>query len=175
LDLNLHPASVAEIGIGIICACLPAFNVLFIRWSSEYASRNSRKTNYSAEIKLSRIKTSSRGGMPSLPRTVNNPLSRSQSSYVEVRLPRDLLFLEENRESGGGRDRNSGRESGRDSGREWEGRRELKSQLSVEAMSRHTRSSEGGGLDSEAEREFRKVHDWMQRPVFPDDGIGRAA
>lgn len=141
--------------------------MLFIRWSSEYASRNSRKTNYSAEIKLSHIKTSSRsaGRLPSLPRTVNGALSRSQSSYVEVRSPRDLLFLE------GNRDRDSEREM------ELEGKRErdLRGKLNVEAMSRHTRSLEGGGSDDDMEREFRKVHEWMQRPVFPDDGIGRAA
>ena len=88
-------------------------------------------------------------------------------------------------ERGNGRGRDSGRESGREMDREMgngrgrdSGRgseRSLRSQLSVEAMSIHTRSLEGGGLDSEAMKEFRKVHEWMQRPVFPDDGIGRAA
>lgn len=34
---------------------------------------------------------------------------------------------------------------------------------------------EGGGSDIETMTEFRKVHEWMRRTVFPDDGIGRAA
>lgn len=132
----------AEVGIGIICACIPSFNVLFTRWSTEYASRNSRKTNASAEIKLSNVKTSSRG-----PKVKPNPGSTSLSSYIEVGSPRDTMFSHASQ----------------------------KSQLSVDAMSRHTRSAHGGGYDENGARDMRRVHEWIPAPYFPDDGIGRAA
>ncbi|CZR52684.1 uncharacterized protein PAC_02561 [Phialocephala subalpina] len=140
---------VAEIGIGIICACLPAFSILFTRYTTERASRNnSRKAGYSDEVKLSRLNTSQRG-----PRVVHNPISISrslQSSYVEVRSPRDTLFSQS--------------------------QSQLKGQLSVDAMSRHIVSTEGGGgFDAVVGRDHGKVHEWMQRPHFEDDRIGRAA
>ncbi|KUJ13393.1 uncharacterized protein LY89DRAFT_785111 [Mollisia scopiformis] len=135
---------VAEIGIGIICACIPAFNVLFTRWKTEYGSRNSRKTEFSAEVKLSRLRSSNRGI-----RVVTNPLSRSQSSYIEVGSPRDTLFSQS--------------------------QKTLKSQLSVDAMNRHTISVEGGGYDNNGVREFQRVHEWMQRPYVSDSEVGRAA
>ena len=82
------------------------------------------------------------------------------ASYIEMRSPRDVLFAD--LERGTGRDERGSKRS-------------LKSQLSVEAMSLHAISIEGGGLDDGEGKGVRKVHEWMQRPVFPDDGIGRAA
>lgn len=137
---------VAEIGIGIICACLPAFSILFTRYTSERASRNnSRKAGYSEEVELSRLKNSNRG-----PRVMQNPISRSlQSSYVEVRSPRDTFFSES--------------------------QKALKSQLSVDALNRHAIGAEReGGFDIVATTDHRKVHEWMQRPHSEGREIGRA-
>jgi len=53
--------SVAEVGIGIICACLPAFNFLFIKTRldrSKAASARANRSQYISSTKLSRMKSS---------------------------------------------------------------------------------------------------------------------
>ena len=52
--------SVAEIGIGIICACLPAFNILFTRYKSDNAGselNNIRRPRNDAKAAKGKVST----------------------------------------------------------------------------------------------------------------------
>ena len=86
--------SVAEIGIGIICACLPVFNVLF-RDTANYVSRNSQSNS---NMKLSRWRSGKRV-VRNVDGTDGGPVL-TQLSYVEVGSSQEVSSSREQEEEG---------------------------------------------------------------------------
>jgi hypothetical protein len=80
---------VAEIGIGIICACLPAFGILFNRFSSEYASQQNR---YNHNTKLDRLRIRRREVRDIEDLDVSNP---TRLSYLKVDSARSIIGEQE--------------------------------------------------------------------------------
>ncbi|KAK0118650.1 hypothetical protein ONS95_007532 [Cadophora gregata] len=59
--IRFNLLAVAEVGIGIICTCLPAFNLLFIKHRldrSKTASARANRSQYISSTKMSRLKVS---------------------------------------------------------------------------------------------------------------------
>jgi len=80
--------SVAEVGLGIICACLPSFGIFFARYSSEYASqraRYERNTNHS--------KFKDRKGFQSS--EISDGSNSTQLTYLELGSTNNILSQEE--------------------------------------------------------------------------------
>ncbi|KAH6711992.1 hypothetical protein BKA61DRAFT_691562 [Leptodontidium sp. MPI-SDFR-AT-0119] len=77
----------AEISIGIICACLPAFNIFFATESEQRSSR-SRSRYVDKSMKLSNLSVLSRSKATSIAPDGRDGMIRE--SYVEISTPQDL-------------------------------------------------------------------------------------
>ena len=79
-------SSTAELGVGIICACLPAFNIFFTA-----AERSSKARYVEKSMKLSNLS----GLTSSKPKGKNDGLGGStvRDSYVEIGTPQDIGAL----------------------------------------------------------------------------------
>jgi hypothetical protein len=72
-------------GIGLICACLPAFNILFQRYASEPNSLIPTRSQQKSDVRLSNIRRSDKARRAALG-------LNSQSIYIEVGSDKDMLF-----------------------------------------------------------------------------------
>jgi hypothetical protein len=85
--------SVAEMGIGLICACLPAFNILFQRYANDSNSVMRSSSQQRSDVRLDNIKRSDKARRAALG-------LNSQSIYVEVGSDKDALFSSAMRNKG---------------------------------------------------------------------------
>jgi hypothetical protein len=100
---------VAEVGIGIICVCLPAFNIFFTRWATKKRAQRSERSKYNSTTKLSQLQSSSKQSSAarskserSTTRSVGVGASESNADgrhverarYVEIADPQEDLVLQ---------------------------------------------------------------------------------